>query len=334
MSEKQVLLDVQDLKVYYPGKRSPFLNRVLTASKAVDGVSFQIYRGETFGLVGESGCGKSTTGKAIVRLNKATGGAIYFEGEKVSRRLPEKERMAFSRKVQFIFQDPYSSLDPRFTVQRCIAEPMVIHKMGTAAQRRERVGQLMHEVGLREDQATRYPREFSGGQRQRIGIARALAVNPSLIVCDEPVSALDVSIQAQILNLMQELQAKHNLTYLFISHNLSVVKHICDRVAVMYLGHIVEIARTDDLFEHPMHPYTQALLGAIPIPDPELGMTATPLEGDVPSPLNPPSGCCFHTRCKYAQKGCSCQLPVLKEVRPGHFVACHMTEKENCHGAN
>ena len=321
----QALLEVKNLKVYYPVKvRKNALASEKRFVKAVDDISFSIRQGETFGLVGESGCGKSTTGKTIVRLLKPTGGQVLFEGQDI---FAEGKKSDLSQKIQIIFQDPYSSLDPRFTVGRCIAEPMRVHKMGTAKEQEERVRSLMHDVGLRPEAYTKYPHEFSGGQRQRIGVARALALNPSLIVCDEPVSALDVSIQAQILNLMQDLQEKYHLTYLFISHNLAVVEHLCDRVAVMYLGNLVEVAVTEDLFCHPVHPYTQALLDAIPVPDPEIPTMQNMLEGDVPSLMNPPTGCCFHTRCPHACEQCSKEKPALREMDNGHFVACHLAGK-------
>ena len=321
----QALLEVKNLKVYYPVKvRKNALASEKRFVKAVDDISFSIRQGETFGLVGESGCGKSTTGKTIVRLLKPTGGQVLFEGQDI---FAQKGKSDLSQKIQIIFQDPYSSLDPRFTVGRCIAEPMRVHKVGTEKEREERVRSLMHDVGLRPEAYTKYPHEFSGGQRQRIGVARALALNPSLIVCDEPVSALDVSIQAQILNLMQDLQEKYHLTYLFISHNLAVVEHLCDRVAVMYLGNLVEVAETEDLFCHPVHPYTQALLDAIPVPDPEIPTMQNMLEGDVPSLMNPPTGCCFHTRCPHACEQCSKEKPALREMDNGHFVACHLAGK-------
>ena len=321
----QALLEVKNLKVYYPVKvRKNALASEKRFVKAVDDISFSIQQGETFGLVGESGCGKSTTGKTIVRLLKPTGGQVLFEGQDI---FAEGKKSDLSQKIQIIFQDPYSSLDPRFTVGRCIAEPMRVHKMGTAKEQEERVRSLMHDVGLRPEAYTKYPHEFSGGQRQRIGVARALALNPSLIVCDEPVSALDVSIQAQILNLMQDLQEKYHLTYLFISHNLAVVEHLCDRVAVMYLGNLVEVAETEDLFCHPVHPYTQALLDAIPVPDPEIPTMQNMLDGDVPSLMNPPTGCCFHTRCPHACEQCSKEKPALREMDNGHFVACHLAGK-------
>ena len=316
------LLEVQNLKLYYPVKvRQNILRSETRYVKAVDDISFTVNKGETFGLVGESGCGKSTTGKTIVKLLRPTAGDILFEGKSIFAR--QEEGQDLTTRIQIIFQDPYSSLDPRFTVGRCIAEPMVVHKTGTPQQREERVRQLMKDVGLRPEHYTKYPHEFSGGQRQRIGVARALALNPSLIVCDEPVSALDVSIQAQILNLMQDLQKKYDLTYIFISHNLSVVKHLCDRIAVMYLGNMVEIASKNDLFDRPAHPYPQALLDAIPIPDPDIPTMQEMLEGDVPSPMDPPAGCCFHTRCKKACPRCAQERPRLREIAPGHLVACH-----------
>lgn len=319
-----VLLDVEGLKVYYPVKAKSVLPKWLSV-KAVDGISFQIYRQEAFGIVGESGCGKSTTGHAVVGLVKPTAGTIMLDGEPL---YPKRKRTKkdVSRKIQIIFQDPYSSLDPRFTVESCIAEPLVVHKIGTKQEREARVLELMGEVGLNKDQRTRYPHEFSGGQRQRIGIARALALDPELIICDEPVSALDVSIQAQVLNLLETLKKKHGLTYLFISHNLSVVHHLCDRIAVMYLGHIVEIAGKDELFDSPLHPYTKALLDAIPVPDPECVSMQGELQGDVPSPINPPKGCCFHTRCAFATAECAKTRPVLREIGSGHKVACHLVK--------
>ena len=319
------LLEVKDLKVYYPVKvkGGGLFKTEKKFVKAVDGVSFTVDAGETFGLVGESGCGKSTTGKAIVKLLTPTAGTISFEGRDLFD-LPKQLTDEYKKKIQIIFQDPYSSLDPRFTVERIIGEPLLVHGMTNGVERRSRVLKLMEDVGIRSEFLRRYPHEFSGGQRQRIGVARALALNPSLIVCDEPGSALDVSIQAQILNLMQELQAKYNLTYIFISHNLSVVKHICDRIAVMYLGNIVELAGKNELFGGPMHPYTKALMAAIPVPDPEVKTLSVPLEGDVPSPLNPPPGCCFHTRCKLAREECREVKPPLRDMGGGHLAACHL----------
>ncbi len=318
---KKKLLEVKNLKIYYPVKgRGP--NGEKRFVKAVDDISFDVFEGETFGIVGESGCGKTTTGKAFVRINKPTSGTVIFDGHDLSLHAGRRETKDLTRQIQIIFQDPFSSLDPRFTVGHCIEEPLIVHKMGSKKERRQRVLELMADVGLREEQYTRYPHEFSGGQRQRIGVARALALNPKMVVCDEPVSALDVSIQAQILNLMRDLQKKYNLTYVFISHNLSVVKHLCDRIAVMYLGHIVEIAEKHELFDNPVHPYTRALLDAIPIPDPDIPSMVGGLEGDVPSPLNPPSGCCFHTRCKELCDACKSERPELVDIGGGHLVAC------------
>ncbi len=323
--KKEVLLEVENLKVYYPVKANTIFSRKEYV-KAVDGISFRVYKKEAFGIVGESGCGKSTTGHTIVGLLRPTEGDIKLHGETI---LDEKKRYSkeMAKKIQIIFQDPYSSLDPRFTVGRCIREPLDEHKIGTKEERQKLVERLMTEVGLNSDQITRYPHEFSGGQRQRIGIARALTLSPELIICDEPVSALDVSIQAQILNLMQELKEKRGLTYIFISHNLSVVHHLCDRIAVMYLGHIVEITSKDELFENALHPYTKALLSAIPVPDPEMKTMQAEIQGDVPSPRHPPAGCCFHTRCPFATKECSEVVPELVEISPDHFVACHLVKK-------
>ena len=321
-NEKKKLLEIKDLKIYYPIKGKRDAEGKPAYVKAVDGVTFDVYENETFGLVGESGCGKSTTGRTVVRLNKPTAGSVTFEGHDLFAKMNRQQNMDLTQKIQIIYQDPYSSLDPRFTVGRCIEEPLIVHHMGNKEERRARVLQLMHDVGLREEVYTRYPHEFSGGQRQRIGVARALALDPKLVVCDEPVSALDVSIQAQILNLMRELQRKYQLTYIFISHNLSVVKHICDRIAVMYLGNIVEIAPKKELFDNPLHPYTKALLGAIPIPDPDIPAMQDMLEGDVPSPINPPKGCCFHTRCHGCCKVCTAQKPKLINVGNDHWVAC------------
>ena len=317
--ERKKILEVKNLKVYYPVRQK--------SEKAfVKAVSFSVYEGETFGIVGESGCGKSTTGKTLVRLNKPTAGTVLFEGKDLSLNANRREVMELTQKIQIIFQDPYSSLDPRFSIGRCIEEPLIVHHMGNAMERYNRVAELMYDVGLKAEQYTRYPHEFSGGQRQRIGVARALALRPSLVVCDEPVSALDVSIQAQILNLMKELQRKYNLTYIFISHNLSVVKHVCDRIAVMYLGNMMEIADKKDLFDKPLHPYTRALLDAIPVPDPDIKSMTGTLEGDVPSPVNPPKGCVFHTRCPYATDRCRQERPQLKEYGKGHLAACFRCE--------
>ncbi len=314
----KVLLRVEDLKVYYP-VRTGFFKLQKKYVKAVNGISFDVMEGEAFGLVGESGCGKSTTGHAIVGLLKPYAGTLLFDGEPISTGKRSKKQ---ALQTQIIFQDPYSSLDPRFTVRDLIAEPMAVNTKLNKREILEKVKSLMHDVGLNETQISKYPHEFSGGQRQRIGVARSLALEPRLIVCDEPVSALDVSIQAQILNLMQDLQKKYKLTYVFISHNLSVVHHLCDRIGVMYLGNIVEIAPKRRLFEAPAHPYTQALLKAIPVPDPNRVMDPAILIGDVPSPMNPPSGCCFHTRCPYATEACARTRPDLREIAPGHKTAC------------
>lgn len=313
------LLTVSHLKKYFSVKGG---DEGETTLKAVDDISFSIAEGETLGLVGESGCGKSTVGKCLVRLYEPTDGQIVFQGTDITH-LSTRQIRPLRRNIQMIFQDPYSSLDPRMNVKAQISEGMKIqHLYKTKAEREEAVIKLLREVGLSEEQMLRYPHEFSGGQRQRIGVARALALDPKLVVCDEPVSALDVSIQAQILNLMRELQRKYQLTYIFISHNLSVVKHICDRIAVMYLGNIVEIAPKKELFDNPLHPYTKALLGAIPIPDPDIPAMQDMLEGDVPSPINPPKGCCFHTRCHGCCKECTAQKPKLVNVGNDHWVAC------------
>jgi oligopeptide/dipeptide ABC transporter ATP-binding protein len=289
--------------------------------RAVDGVTFEIFKGETLGLVGESGCGKSTVGRCLLRLIEPTSGEIYFEGRDV-RALSGKALRDVRAEMQIIFQDPYASLNPRLKVRDIVAEPLVIHAVGTREERRERVAELLRKVGLDPDYMNRYPHEFSGGQRQRLGIARALALNPKLIVADEPVSALDVSVQAQVINLLEDLQAEFDLTYLFISHGLAVVEHISNRVAVMYLGRIVEVASAAELYANPQHPYTRALLSAIPVPDPTRKRERIVLAGDVPTPINPPSGCRFHTRCPDAIPECSQIDPDLREVAPGHTVAC------------
>jgi oligopeptide transport system ATP-binding protein len=316
-----VLLEVRNLTKYYPVTRGFIFQRQVGAVKAVDGVSFVIRRGETLGLVGESGCGKTTLGRVILRLQEPTAGEAIFEGRDVFK-LSKEEMRRLRRDMQIIFQDPYSSLNPRMTVGDIIGEPLEIHRLARGREKVRRVQELLEVVGLSPYHANRYPHEFSGGQRQRIGIARALAVHPKLIIADEPVSALDVSIQAQILNLLQELQREFGLTYLFIAHDLSVVKHISDRIAVMYLGRIVELADADELFSNPQHPYTEALLSAVPIPNPELRRERIILPGDVPSPVNPPSGCRFHTRCLYAQPSCRVEEPAFEDIGNGHFVAC------------
>ncbi len=316
-----VILEVKDLVKHFPVTKGFLFQRSVGAVRAVDGVSFTVREGETLGLVGESGCGKTTTGRLILRLMEPTSGEVIFEGRNVFR-LNKEELRRLRRDMQIIFQDPYSSLNPRMTVGDIVGEPLEIHRLARGREKLRRVQELLEIVGLSPYHVNRYPHEFSGGQRQRIGIARALAVNPKLVVCDEPVSALDVSIQAQVINLLEELQREFKLTYIFIAHDLSVVKHISDRIAVMYLGKIVELAPADELFANPQHPYTEALLSAVPIPDPEVKRERILLPGDVPSPVNPPSGCRFHTRCMYAVESCSRQEPPFQEVSPGHWVAC------------
>ncbi len=314
------LLEVVDLKEYFDINVGAFKTKPL---KAVDGVSFFVNKGETLGLVGESGCGKTTVGRTILNLYKPTSGKIIFDGKEIK---DKKSLAEFRRKATMVFQDPYSSLDPRMTVEDIIAEPLDIHKMcPTKEERRKRVLELMDYVGLNSEHASRYAHEFSGGQRQRIGIARALAVNPEFIVCDEPVSALDVSIQAQVVNMFEDLQKKLGLTYLFIAHDLLVVRHISDRIAVMYLGKMVEVAPSDEICDYPLHPYTKALMSAVPLPDPKAARESERivLEGDIPSPLDAPSGCPFRTRCPVAEEKCSLSMPELKQVKPGRFVACH-----------
>ena len=313
--ERETLVSVRGLVKHFPVEGSDEVVR------AVDGVSFDIFAGETLGLVGESGCGKSTVGRCLLRLIEPTAGEILFAGEDVIS-LDKKRLRALRREMQIIFQDPYASLNPRMKVGDIIGEPLVIHNQGTRSERRERVASLLRRVGLDPDYMNRYAHEFSGGQRQRIGVARSLALNPKLIVADEPVSALDVSVQAQVVNLLQELQEEFKLTYLFISHGLAVVEHISTRVAVMYLGRIVEIAEAAELYARPLHPYTQALLSAIPIPDPKQKRKRIILQGDVPTPINPPSGCRFRTRCPLAIEECAQIDPELREVTPGHHVAC------------
>jgi len=317
------LVDVKGLKVHFPVKGG-LLGRTVAQVKAVDGVDLFIRRGETLGLVGESGCGKSTTGRAILQLIKPTAGTVKLDGVELTR-LPSNEIRRKRADMQMVFQDPYSSLDPRYTIGQIISEPLENFNRGNAKAIQEEVGHLMETVGLNPYYVNRFAHEFSGGQRQRIGIARALALHPSFVVADEPVSALDVSIQAQVLNLLQDLQGKFGLTYLFVAHNLSVVKHISDRVAVMYLGRVVELAKSESLYETPLHPYTQALLSAIPVPDPEVELRRKRiiLEGDVPSPVNPPSGCNFHPRCWKAQAICREVIPQLEEKQSNHYAACH-----------
>lgn len=321
--KNDILLEVKNLKKHFPIKNS--LGRTKEYVQAVNGVSFSIFKGETFGIVGESGCGKSTTGRLILRLIEPDVGEVLFEDQDILK-LNEKEFIKMRRRMQMVFQDPYSSLNPRKKIGQAIKEVLDIHEIVPEEERMEKVFDLLDKVGLRPDQYFRYPHEFSGGQRQRIGLARALAVEPELIILDEPVSALDVSIQSQVINLLQDLQKKDELTYIFIAHDLSVVRHISDRVGVMYLGYMVEQALTDDLYSNPLHPYTKALLSAIPQPDPTLKKERIILEGDVPSPINPPTGCVFHTRCPYAMDVCKEVIPEKKEAEANHFVACHLYE--------
>jgi len=321
--EPEVLVQVRDVRKWYPVSGGGLFSKVIGHVKAVDGVSFDIFRGETLGLVGESGCGKTTLGKVILRLQEPTGGSVLFEGRDVFKMKPGELRR-LRREMQIIFQDPYASLNPRMTVEDIIGEPLEVHGVARGAAKRKRVAELLEVVGLSAAHARRYPHEFSGGQRQRIGIARALALNPKLIVCDEPVSALDVSIQAQILNLLADLQREFGLTYLFIAHGLAAVKHISTRVGVMYLGKLVELADKQELYRNPRHPYTEALMSAIPIPDPTVKRERIILQGDVPSPLNPPRGCRFHTRCPLAEEICREKEPPLVDVGGGHWVACHL----------
>jgi peptide/nickel transport system ATP-binding protein len=332
--ETPILLEVKNLKKYFPITKG-FFRRVVGNVRAVDGVSFAIREGETLGLVGESGCGKTTTGRLILRAMEPTEGQVLFRHDnqmvdltKVARR----HMKPYRRDMQIIFQDPFSSLNPRMTVMEIIGEPLIIHGVAKGDELKTQVRELLEKVGLRAQHMNRYPYAFSGGQRQRIGIARALALRPKLIVCDEPVSALDVSIQAQVLNLLKDLQNDFGLTYLFIAHDLSVVEHISDRVAVMYVGSMVELASAEQLYSNPRHPYTEALLSAVPKPDPDLRMARILLPGDVPNPASPPPGCKFHPRCRYVQDVCKTNVPEFREITPDHFVACHLAEKLNLAG--
>jgi oligopeptide transport system ATP-binding protein len=333
VKQGETLLEVNNLKMYFPITSGLIIQRQVAEVKAVDDISFFVKKGETLGLVGESGCGKTTTGRCILQLYRPTAGEILYEGKDLTK-MSNRQLRSVRRQIQIIFQDPYSSLNPRMSAGNIIGEPLIIHKMvKSKGEFRDQVAELLTVVGLNPHMADRFPHEFSGGQRQRIGVARALAVRPSFMVCDEPVSALDVSIQAQVVNLLEELQEQFDLTYLFIAHDLSVVRHISDRVAVMYLGHVVEVADRNELYENPLHPYTKALLSAVPIPDPSVEKTRERviLQGDVPSPLRPPAGCVFHTRCPVAIDECKgtsgpltseTGVPTLREVAPGHWVAC------------
>ncbi len=329
MENKEVLLSVQDLKKYFPIKDGIIFSRTVGNVHAVDGLTFDIYKGETLGLVGESGCGKSTTGRTILQLQRATSGKVIFNGQDLTQ-LKGNELRAIRKDLQIIFQDPYASLDPRMSVAQLIGEPMRIHNINSGEERTKKIKDLMELVGLNPAFINRFPHEFSGGQRQRIGIARALALQPKMIVCDEPISALDVSVQAQVVNLLEDLQAQMGLTYLFIAHDLSMVRHISNRIGVMYLGVIVELADRNELYDEPLHPYTQALLSAVPYPDPfvEESRQRIILEGDVPSPINPPSGCRFRTRCRFAKDICAKERPEFKEYKPGHFAACHFAGQQ------
>ena len=326
MSTKQPLIEVKNLKKYFDISVGMFKSKSL---KAVDDVSFTIQKGETLGLVGESGCGKTTVGRTILHLYKPTGGEVWYNGKKIETKNDVNE---FRKKATMVFQDPYSSLNPRMTVEDIIGEPLDVHQLyKTKEERRERILDLMGKVGLNSEHAARYAHEFSGGQRQRIGIARSLAVNPDFIICDEPVSALDVSIQAQVINMFDELQEELGLTYLFIAHDLLVVRHISDRIAVMYLGKMVELADSDEIYNRPLHPYSKSLLSAVPVPDPKIARAnkRIVLKGDIPSPLNAPSGCPFHTRCAYATDICSQTMPPCEEIEAGHFIACHRAKEIN-----
>ncbi|TYS89479.1 ABC transporter ATP-binding protein [Rossellomorea aquimaris] len=316
------LLKVENLKKHFP-ITGGVLGRPVSSVKAVDGVSFTVNKGETLGIVGESGCGKSTTGRMLMRLIDPSEGKVTFEDRELTS-LSNSEMRKIRREMQMVFQDPFASLNPRHTVEQILEEPLKVHGMGSAKERKKRVHELLNIVGLSSYHAKRYPHQFSGGQRQRIGIARALMTKPKLIIADEPVSALDVSIQSQVLNLMQDLQKEFGLTYIFIAHDLGVVRHISDRVGVMYLGKMVELSNSETLYEKPLHPYTQALLSAVPVPDPDFKRETILLQGDIPSPSNPPSGCTFHTRCPHATEICKQKVPEFKEHQPGHYVACHL----------
>ena len=329
MSDQKILLQIENLKKYFSVKGNRLFEKKYV--QAVESVSFFIYRGETLGIVGESGCGKTTLGRTIIRLYEPTSGRIVYDGTPIydSEQNIAVKMLPYRRKMQIIFQDPSASLDPRMTVGEIVGEALDIHGLFQGkAERRERINQLLDEVGLNTEHANRFPHEFSGGQQQRVGIARALAVEPEFIVCDEPISALDVSIQSQVVNMLEDLQREKHLTYLFIAHDISVVRHISNRIGVMYLGQMVELAESNELCSHPIHPYTESLLSAVPIPDPDVtrGRQRILLEGEIPSPLNPPSGCRFHTRCPHATDRCRQEQPVLKEQSPGHYAACHLLD--------
>ncbi|MCC6188476.1 MAG: ATP-binding cassette domain-containing protein [Anaerolineales bacterium] len=329
MTEQEVLVRVEDLIKHFPVARDAVGRRRPGHIRAVDGISFEIYRGETLGLVGESGCGKSTAGRTILQLYRPTGGRVIFRGKDLTE-LKGRELRGVRPHMQMVFQDPYASLNPRMTVGQLISEPLLVHTRQSRAERQRRVRELLELVGLDPDLDRRYPHEFSGGQRQRIGVARALALNPEFIICDEPISALDVSVQAQVVNLLEDLQERFGLTYLFIAHDLSMVRHICTRVAVMYLGKLMELGPREAVYNRPLHPYTRALLSAVPVPDPDLEAEREPalLTGDVPSPADPPSGCFFRTRCSLAADICRAEVPAFREVRPGHYAACHFVPME------
>jgi oligopeptide/dipeptide ABC transporter ATP-binding protein len=331
MSTNEVLLEVKGLKKYFPIKGGIFGKKVLSQVKAVDDVSFSIYEGETLGLVGESGCGKSTTGRSILRLTDPTDGEVLFKGQDLSK-LSKREMRQIRKELQIVFQDPFASLNPKMRIGDILEEPMINFKMYDAATRKEKVKELMEQVGLRASYIDRYPHEFSGGQKQRIGIARALSLQPKLIVADEPVSALDVSVQSQVLNLMRDLQKEYGLTYLFIAHDLSVVKHLCDRIGVMYLGRMVELASKSELYQEPLHPYTKSLMSAVPIPNPKVKRERIVLQGDVPSPSNPPQGCTFHPRCFECMDICKTVRPEFQQTEDGRFVACHLYSDEYKNG--
>lgn len=322
---KEIILKASNVKTYFPVKGT--MGKVINNVKAVDDVSLELYKCETYGLVGETGCGKSTLGRTLINLLKATSGNIEVEGKDLTK-LSAKEMREMRKHVQMVFQDPYTSLDPRMRVGDILLEVLKIQNIGTKSERQDIVMDILGKVGLRPEQYYRFPHEFSGGQRQRVGLARAFIVNPDIVVCDEPVSALDVSVQAQIINLLQDLQNERKMTYLFISHDMSVIRYVSDRVGVMYLGHLVEEAATDDLFSMPMHPYTQVLMSAVPSADPHTRKSRIVLEGELPSPINPPSGCVFHTRCPYAMNICKEKCPVMRETMAGHKVACHMFDQK------